>query len=93
VGGISLLILFVIILLVGQAISVEIGLLVERHGTPNAGLLTFIFCYFTMFWIAWRFAVRVTEPGTRDRVRRDPSAVLFAYATADEVWIQSASLL
>jgi membrane-associated protease RseP (regulator of RpoE activity) len=31
--------------------------------------VTFIALYFAMFWLAWRFAVRVTEPnavfGTR----------------------------
>jgi len=49
-------------LLIGQSISVGVGLLVERHATPYTGLLTFIVCYFAMFWVAWRLAVRVTEP-------------------------------
>jgi hypothetical protein len=49
-------------LLIGQSISVGIGLLVERHVTPYTGLVTFIVCYFAMFWMAWRFAVCVTEP-------------------------------
>ena len=57
-----LLIVFLITLAIGQAISIGLGLLVERHWSPYAGLVTFIACYFTMFWLAWRFAVRVTEP-------------------------------
>jgi hypothetical protein len=50
VGGIGFLIVFLIIVVFGQAIS-GIGLLVERHATPYAGLLTFIFCYFATFWM------------------------------------------
>jgi hypothetical protein len=55
--------------------------LVERHSTPYAGLVTFIVFYFAMFWAAWRFAVRVTEPRRGIRERGEPSAVLLgAYA-------------
>ena len=45
--------------------SIGLGLLVERHTTPYTGLNTFIAAYFLMFWLAWRFAVRVTAPTTR----------------------------
>jgi membrane protein implicated in regulation of membrane protease activity len=61
----KLLVVFLISVVVGQVISVGIGLLVERQVTPYAGLVTFIACYFAMFWLAWRFAVRITEPGSR----------------------------
>jgi len=64
-----LLVVFLISLLVSQSISIGIGLLVERNTSPYTGLVTFIALYFAMFWVAWRFAVRVTEPnaffGTR----------------------------
>jgi len=46
-----------------------------------------------MFWMAWRFAVRVTEPRSRARDRGEPSAVLLGYAAADDLWSQSALLL
>jgi transposase InsO family protein len=49
--------------------------------------------YFAMFWMAWRFAVRVTEPRSRARDRGEPSAVLLGYAAADDLWSQSALLL
>jgi hypothetical protein len=88
-----LLLVFLASLLVGQSISVGIGLLVERHATPYTGLVTFIVCYFAMFWMAWRFAVRVTEPRLRARDRGEPSAVLLGYAAADDLWSQSALLL
>ena len=57
--GAKLLLVFLVILLIGQSISIGLGLLVERHVRPYTGLVTFIACYFAMFWLAWRFAVRV----------------------------------
>jgi hypothetical protein len=58
----SLLVVFIISVLIGQSLSIGLGLLVERYSTPYTGLLTFIGSYFTMFWLAWRFAVRITAP-------------------------------
>jgi hypothetical protein len=60
--GAKLLLVFIVTLLIGQSISIGLGLLVERHVSPYTGLVTFIACYFTMFWVAWRFAVRITQP-------------------------------
>jgi hypothetical protein len=57
-----LLLVFLITLAIGQSMSIGVGLLVERHWSPYAGLVTFIGAYFAMFWLAWRIAVRVTEP-------------------------------
>jgi hypothetical protein len=87
-----LLLVFLTGLLVGQSISVGVGLLVERHATPYTGLVTFIVCYFAMFWVAWRFAVRVTEPRAHVRERAD-AVLLGAYAAADDLWTQSTLLL
>ena len=61
----SLLVVFLVTLLIGQALSIGMGLLVERHTTPYTGLITFIALYFAMFWLAWMFAVRITAPGAR----------------------------
>jgi hypothetical protein len=61
----GLLAVFIITLVVGQSISIGLGLLVERHTTPYTGLITFIVAYFLMFWLAWRFAIRATAPTTR----------------------------
>jgi hypothetical protein len=61
----KLLLVFIVGLLIGQSISVGIGLLVERHASPYTGLVTFIACYFTMFWVAWKLAVRITAPQSR----------------------------
>jgi hypothetical protein len=61
----KLLLVFLVALLIGQSLSIGLGLLVERQATPYTGLVTFIACYFAMFWLAWRFAVRITEPNSR----------------------------
>ena len=58
----KLLLVFLITLAIGQTLSIGLGLLVERQWSPHAGLVTFIAAYFTMFWVAWRLAVRITEP-------------------------------
>ncbi|HEY6603318.1 MAG TPA: hypothetical protein VI010_11800 [Xanthobacteraceae bacterium] len=61
----TLLLTFIVCLLIGQSLTIGVGLLVERYSTPYTGLVTFIVCYFAMFWLAWRLAVRITEPRSR----------------------------
>ena len=58
----NLLVIFLISVLIGQSLSIGLGLLVERYSTPYTGLMTFIGSYFVMFWLAWRFALRVSAP-------------------------------
>jgi len=100
----GLLLVFLVTLVVGQSISIGIGLLVERHATPYAGLMAFIACYFAMFWLAWRFAVRVTRPtshlaaaeadeNAHIRASRKSNAILLgAYAATEDLWAQSTLL-
>jgi hypothetical protein len=57
-----LLVVFVVLLLIGQAIAVSIGLAVERMTTGYTGLVTFIALYFVVFAVAWWLAVRLTGP-------------------------------
>jgi len=49
----SLLIVFIISLVIGQSLSIGLGLVVERYSTPYTGMVTFIGSYFVMFWLAW----------------------------------------
>ena len=42
----GLLVVFIVSLVAGQAIAIFLGLLVERHYSPYAGLVTFIALYF-----------------------------------------------
>jgi len=58
----NLLVIFIVSLVIGQSLSIGLGLLVERCSTPYTGMVTFIGSYFVMFWLAWRFAVRITAP-------------------------------
>ena len=58
----SLLLVYIASLVIGQSAAVGVGLLVDRHYSSYGGLMVFIALYFTVFWLAWRFALRVTEP-------------------------------
>jgi cyanate permease len=61
-GAMGLLVVYFVSVVVGQAVSVGLGLLVERFYSSYAGLLVFIACFFFVFWLAWQIAVRLTEP-------------------------------
>jgi heme A synthase len=58
----GLLIAYIICLVIGQTITVTIGLAVDRLYSPVASLPLSIVLYFAMFWIAWKIAIRITEP-------------------------------
>ena len=64
-GGLGLLLVFIVLLLLGQGFSILLGLTVERYTSPYTGLITFIAAYFALFWFAWKVAVWLTEPGKR----------------------------
>jgi NADH:ubiquinone oxidoreductase subunit 6 (subunit J) len=57
----SLLIVYVIAIMVGDLFAVGIAEIVERF-SEKASLGVFLALYFVVFWVAWRVAVRVTEP-------------------------------
>ena len=61
----SLLVTFIICLLVGQSLSLGLGLVVERYSIPYTGMVAFLASYFAMLWLAWRLAVRITAPRSR----------------------------
>jgi hypothetical protein len=58
----SLLAVYLGTLVVGQSVAVVIGLFIDRHYSPYAGVIVFIALYFTVFWLGWRLAVRITTP-------------------------------
>jgi hypothetical protein len=58
----GLLVTYLVCLIVGQAITIAIGLSIDRFYSPTASLPISLFLYFGMFWLAWRVAVRITEP-------------------------------
>jgi hypothetical protein len=61
----GLLVVFIIMVIIGQSVSIAVALAVERLASPYAGLITFIVLYFGMFWVSWKLSVRITEPSTR----------------------------
>jgi hypothetical protein len=64
-ASMGLLLAFIVCLIIGQSLTIGLGLLVERYSTPYTGLVTFIASYFAMFWLAWLLAVRITKPRSR----------------------------
>ncbi len=58
----GLLVAYLVCLIVGQAITIGIGLSIDRYYSSTVSLPISLFLYFTMFWVAWKVAVRITEP-------------------------------
>jgi hypothetical protein len=58
----SLLAVYLATLVIGQSFAVGVGLFVDRHFSSYAGVMVFIALYFAVFWLGWRFAVRITAP-------------------------------
>jgi len=58
----NLLVTYIFALIIAQSLSVGVGLIVDRAHSSYGGLVVFIALYFTMFWAAWKFAVRITQP-------------------------------
>ncbi|MGE0039368.1 MAG: hypothetical protein AB7S93_27555 [Xanthobacteraceae bacterium] len=61
----SLLLVYLAIIAVGQSATVAIALTVERLVSPASSVLVFIGLYFTVFWLGWMLAVWLTSPGKR----------------------------
>jgi hypothetical protein len=56
----GLLVVFIVLLLIGQSFAVFVSLTVERMTSSYTGLVTFIALYFVIFAVAWWLAVRLT---------------------------------
>jgi hypothetical protein len=55
-----ILVVYLICVAIGQAISVGIGLLLDTY-SPTIALTTFIVIYFAMYWVAWRIALMIVD--------------------------------
>jgi hypothetical protein len=58
----GLLLAYIACLVVGQAITIGVGLSIDRYYSSTVSLPISLFMYFSMFWVAWKVAVRITEP-------------------------------
>jgi hypothetical protein len=52
---------YVLFVLIGEFGAYLVGRTVE-HWSQTASLPVFLSCFFVVFWVAWRLAVRVTDP-------------------------------
>ncbi len=57
----KLIAFYVVFVVIGEVIAYFIGRSVE-HWSEAASLPVFLACFFLVFGIAWRLAVRVTAP-------------------------------
>ncbi|MBI5910615.1 MAG: hypothetical protein HY848_11750 [Betaproteobacteria bacterium] len=56
-----ILIVYILIVLVGESIAIAIGLYLDR-AYPAASLPVSLTLFFAVFWLSWVLAVRLTEP-------------------------------
>jgi hypothetical protein len=68
----NLLVTYVVTVVIGQAIAISIGLLIERYHSSAASMAVWLTLYFMMFWLAWRVSVRLTEPPPPPGDRQHP---------------------
>ncbi len=55
----KLIAVYVVLVLIGEAIAYAIGRTVE-YWSSAAGLPVFLGCFFLVFWAAWRMAIKLT---------------------------------
>lgn len=53
--------IYIVLVLIGDVGAFAIGRGVEQW-SPTSSLPVFLGCFFLVFWLAWRIAVRLTEP-------------------------------
>jgi hypothetical protein len=56
----SVILVFLVFVVIGDAVAIGISSVVERFSQP-ASLLVFLGLFVLVFWIAWLLAVRFTE--------------------------------
>ena len=59
-NALRVIITYVVLLIVGQAAAVGIGLMLDSV-SKTAALATFIPIYYAMYWVAWRLAVLIAD--------------------------------
>jgi hypothetical protein len=64
----SLLVVYVALIIVGDVIAYFVGLAVER-AVPGVSLPVFLAMYFGVLWVAWLMAVRFTAPASQPQAQ------------------------
>ena len=57
-----LLIVYILIVVIGEAIVVAVGLAFWDRKYPSLSVPISIFTYLAVFFLGWKLAVRLTEP-------------------------------
>ena len=58
----NLLVIYIVCVVIGQSVTIGVGLTIDRLYSSHVSLIVSIAMYFLVFWIAWKVAVRLTEP-------------------------------
>lgn len=89
----SVLIVYLVILLVGQAAMVGVGLLIDSYSQTLA-LTVFIVSYYAMFWFAWRAALFIFErPGAAQPAPSDTTDDKGGSAAKVATWLFAPALV
>lgn len=59
-----IMVVYTLIVLVGETVTVGIGLVLDRI-YPAISLTVSLTLFFSILWIAWILAVRLTEPNAK----------------------------
>ena len=57
-----LIIVYVVLMVIGDILAYLIGLGIERMWGTQVSLIAFLALYFLFLWFAWLGAVKLTEP-------------------------------
>lgn len=78
-GTLPVLIVYAVCLIVGQAMAVGVGLLIDPY-SKTAALATFIPLYYLMYWVAWRIALAIADRPAQTSQSGVTAAMLLAPA-------------
>jgi hypothetical protein len=87
-NALRVIITYVVLLIVGQAAAVGIGLMLDSV-SKTAALATFIPIYYGMYWVAWRLAVLIADrsPQIQPKAAADGAPIKLA------AWLLAPALL
>ena len=78
----GLLVAFIAIAVAGQVANVAICLALERFYPSSVTIPVFFVLWVGTFWLAWRLALRITEPRVRPAMSPETQRMLALLTTA-----------
>ena len=83
------LIIFVVLAVIGQAINVSLCLALDQMFSPTVGALTFVLLYMLVFAGAWFIAVRIAERLETQPVKQLPSSQKLRRPVLNKPWMSA----